>query len=166
MDPVRAHNPRQAGFTLLEIMVVLILIGISTAFVVLNIDRDSDSLAELEARRFASLIEHARDESILSGRPFAVSVDPTDKLYAFLQYDGEWSRIEGDDIFRVRHFPADLDIAFETGGSPDARGLLVIQGLGIMTPFVLTVGGESTRYRVTIDPGGNVVVSNDTNATS
>lgn len=156
---------RQAGFTLLEIMVVVVLIAISATFAVINLDRNNDDIAELEARRFAQLVEHARDESILSGRPYAVQVDPDDRSYTFLQHGEEWTQVENDDVFRRRELPEDLVMAFETSGDTGTEGLLIIEGLGVISPFVLTVRGDTRAYRVSVDEAQNVIVSRETDAT-
>lgn len=155
----------QRGFTLLEMMVVLALVAISVTFVVLNLQRDTDSVAEKEARRFANLIEQARSESILSGRPYAVKVDPDHRTYTFLEHQKDWLVVKNDDMFRPRNFPQDLTISFETTGIPETGDLLVIEGLGEITPFLLTIRGESRLYKVTIDDGQNVVVSSGPNET-
>lgn len=156
----------QSGFTLLEIMVVLALIAISVTFVVLNLQRDTDGAAKLEARRFAGLIEQARSESILSGRPYAVRVDPDHRTYTFLTHQKQWSPVKDDDVFRPRTFPQDLKISFDSTGGPEAAGdLLVIEGLGEITPFVLTIRGDTRLYKVSIDDGQNVVVSSGPNET-
>lgn len=165
-DRVRARlfaARSQAGFTLLEIMVVMVLIAISVTFVVLNLDRDTDGVAELEARRFASLVEQARDESVLSGRPYAVHVDPAARSYEFLQHGEQWSPVDNDDVFRPRHFPEDLAVSFKILDGPESGGLLVIEGLGEITPFMLTVQGDSRRYRVSVDDGQNVIVESEAN---
>lgn len=155
----------QAGFTLLEIMVVVVLIAISVTFAVVSLDRDTDDIAELEARRFARLIEHARDESILSGRPYAVQIDPAKRSYTFLEYGEEWKQVKNDDVFRRRELPEDVDMTFETSSDHGAGGLLVIEGLGVITPFVLTVRGDTRTYEVSVDAAQNVVVTRETDAT-
>lgn len=155
----------QIGFTLLEMMVVTVLIAISATFAVINLERNNDDVAQLEARRFARLVEHARDESVLSGRPYAVQVDPITRSYTFLQYAREWIQIENDDVFRRRRLPGDLDVAFETPSDPGAGGLLLIEGLGVITPFVLTIRGDTRSYKVSVDEAQNVIVTLETDAT-
>jgi len=141
-------------------MVVVVLIAISASFVVVNLDRDVDRIAEQEARRFALLVEQARDESILSGRPYAVQVDPDDNSYTFLKHDSTWAPVENDDIFRRRELPPDLRVSFATQnqGEPGSRDLLVIEGLGEITPFELTVRGERRAYTVSIGESQDVRV--------
>ncbi|MDZ7841297.1 MAG: GspH/FimT family protein [Gammaproteobacteria bacterium] len=146
-------------------MVVVILIAISATYAVVRLDRGSDDVAELEARRFARLVEHARDESILSGRPFAVQVDPVARSYTFLQYAQEWTQVKHDDVFRRRELPENVDLEFEASSDPGSGGLLVIEGLGVITPFIFTVRGDSRTYKVSVDEAHNVVVALETDAT-
>lgn len=146
-------------------MVVVVLIAISATFAVVNLDRNNDDIAELEARRFAQLIEHARDESILSGRPYAVQVDPVERSYTFLQHDEEWTQVRNDDVFRRRELPEDLEMAFETSEDTGADGLLIIEGLGLISPFIFTVRGDTRSYKVSVDEAQNVIVAREIDAT-
>lgn len=161
VDNANARSSRESGFTLIEILVVMALIAISVTFVLLNLQRDTDGIAKLEARRFAGLIEQARDESILSGHPYAVQVDPRGRTYTFLQHDKQWTEVKNDDVFRQRRFPQDLGISFKTLNGPDSNGLLVIEGLGEITPFILTIRGKSLVYQVSVDNSQNVTIRSE-----
>lgn len=174
----------QRGFTLLEIIVVVLLIAISATFVVVNLERDTDTLARLESERFARLIEQARDESIISGRPYAVSVNPDQNYYEFLRYragddkdkgeaetgddedsdDGEWVPVTDDQdrTFRRREVPVDLNVIFELLAGSGKSGLMVIEGLGDITPFNFMIEGDSRVYAVRLDDNQNVAVSDVT----
>ena len=150
----------QYGFTLLEIMVVVILIVLTVSLVGVNLARDLDQVAELEANRFASLVEHVRDESILSGKIYAIEVDEGQKTYQFLESSQGWQPVARDDVLRQRHFPEYLSIRFDIlqQQKPDRTGFLVVEGLGEITPFRLAVEGEKYMHVVALDDSLNVRV--------
>ncbi len=65
--PAVGPGRRQAGFTLVELLVVLVIIALSSAVVVLSLrDADSSQLDE-EAERLSTLLEMARTEARISG---------------------------------------------------------------------------------------------------
>src|SRR4051812_10272559 len=79
---------RRNGFTLVELMVVLVILGLATAAVVLSMPEQGGSV-EAEAERFAARAKAARDEAIVQSRPVALTVD--DGGYGFAQRrGGEW----------------------------------------------------------------------------
>jgi general secretion pathway protein H len=67
------RTKRQYGFTLVELMVVLVIIGLVAAAVVLAIPEAGGSLAG-EADRFAARAKAARDTAILESRAVAVQI--------------------------------------------------------------------------------------------
>lgn len=140
-------------------IVVVLLIAISATFVVVNLDRGSDKVAELEARRFAELLEQARDESILSGRAHAVAVNAAANSYEFMRHQEEWIPIDDDDMFRRRRIPEDLNVSLQLSGGPGGPDMLVVDGLGEITPFELSIRGESRVYTVSLDVNQNLAVT-------
>ena len=64
---------RTGGFTLIELMVVLVIIGLAGAAVLLAIPEAGGSLAG-EAERFAARASAARDTAILESRPVALQI--------------------------------------------------------------------------------------------
>ncbi|AMO58281.1 type II secretion system minor pseudopilin GspH [Endozoicomonas montiporae] len=102
------------GFTLLEIMLVLLLLGLATSVVVPNITFSNGS-AELQraAERFAALVETAHEEAILSGRDLGVVINDND--YEFVQFGEEgWESITQDRLLR----PATLEENFRMRFTP------------------------------------------------
>ena len=65
----------ERGFTLVELMVVLVIIGLATAAVMLAIPDQGGSL-QAEAERFAARAKAARDSAIVESRPAALIVGP------------------------------------------------------------------------------------------
>ena len=64
-----AARARQAGFTLLELLVVVAIIAIASAGVSFALRDSADTQLEREAQRLAALLESARAQSRTSGRP-------------------------------------------------------------------------------------------------
>lgn len=64
---------RRNGFTLVELMVVLVIIGLAAAAVMLAVPEAGGSLAG-EADRFAARAKAARDTAILESRAVAVQI--------------------------------------------------------------------------------------------
>jgi general secretion pathway protein H len=79
---------RERGFTLIELMVVLFIIGLVAGAVVLALPGDSAALSE-DADRFAARVAAARDEAVVSARPIAVWIAPSG--YGFdARQDRQW----------------------------------------------------------------------------
>ena len=72
----RAATAREAGFTLIEVMVVMALIAIATALVSLALRDGNQSRLEEEGARLSALLESARTQARVSG--IAVSWAPAD----------------------------------------------------------------------------------------
>lgn len=64
---------KNEGFTLIELMVVLVIIGLAGAAVMLAMPEAGGSLAG-EAERFAARAKAARDTAILESRPVALQL--------------------------------------------------------------------------------------------
>lgn len=96
---------RQAGFTLIEMMVVLIIIGIVISTIVISIKTDDiGEHMKIEMNRLQALVRLAREEAILQGQVMALAVG--EKSYRFDVKDIEkdtWSAMQDDQVFRERN---------------------------------------------------------------
>ena len=96
------------GFTLLEIMVVMVLIGILSSLAVLSIGGGPrDRLAE-EGRRLAALVELHQQEAILTGEVRGIQFDKQGYAILGLDEQGSWRSLDATNSL-IRHaLPEDI----------------------------------------------------------
>ena len=79
------------GFTLVELMVVLVIIGLMSGVVVMTM-ADPRGRISSDIDRFAGRVHAARDSAIIAGRPVALWVSPN--AYGFeKRFEGAWQPI-------------------------------------------------------------------------
>ena len=65
------------GFTLLEVIVTLLIVGLAVGLTVPTIGRSADGIkARAEVARFSAILRHTRERAITSRTPHAVVIDP------------------------------------------------------------------------------------------
>lgn len=98
------------GFTLLELLVVIVIIGVMVSVVTLSIGLlGPDREVEEETRRFWAVVRQAREEAELQSIDLAVFVGATE--YEFLRFDtrrNEWQPVVDDKLYAQRALPEGL----------------------------------------------------------
>lgn len=86
---MRVVKNKSRGFTLIEIMVVVVIVAILMGAVTLSFPRTGDDLLKQQAERFTALLGLAQDEAILQSRDLAIAFG--DERYLFFRRDqGNW----------------------------------------------------------------------------
>lgn len=102
-----------AGFTLLELMVVLVIIGVIFSFAVLSIGGDKYGEAmEREARRLAAVVDMASDEAVLLGEEVAIRF--FDDSYEFLVLrNNTWVAPDDGNLMKLHQLPVGIVLQLE-----------------------------------------------------
>ncbi len=91
-----ASIKKYAGFTLLEILIVVAIMGVVLGLVGLNFDRNLDTVAHNEAKRFARVLNYTKEYSAYTGRILSLRLDKKRNTYFFLYVDPvqqNWNRL-------------------------------------------------------------------------
>ena len=77
---------RSRGFTLVEILVVVVIMAVVISLAVLSIGvTGRDSQLDEESRRIEGLVDILHERALLEGRDFGLRIEPT--AYEFVVYD-------------------------------------------------------------------------------
>ena len=158
------HNLVPArGFTLIEILVVLVIVGVVLATVVVKVLPDDRQALQQETSRLALLLEHARDEAFVSGRSIAWSAE--DGAYAFWRRDQErkWQPLTGNEVLRERHFPSSVILTGLTINRVEVATSerLIFSPSGLNAPFEAVLVLHDQRLVLAGDNTGRVKVRDD-----
>jgi general secretion pathway protein H len=128
------------GFTLVEMMVVVAIIGLLAGAVVLSMP-EVDGGLRVEAERFAARAKAAQEAALIDSRATSLSVDASGYMLA---------RSEGGAWRELARFP------WEGGTQPDVAagaGRTVFDATGIAEPLELRLrrGGEAVRIVIGSD---------------
>ena len=100
----------QQGFSLLELLVVIVIISILFTYTTLAIRGTSpEELIQTEAQRLDRLLQLATEEAILKGMEYGLEFKTSS--YRFLVYAEEsWQPLEADKLLRERMLPQNMEI--------------------------------------------------------
>jgi general secretion pathway protein H len=152
-------NAAERGFTLLELLVVLVIAGLTLGMVSFNAMPSEHQVLQQEAQRIGLLLQLARDEAILRNAPVAFEADG--ERYHFLIRKGVvWENLQGDDMLRERDFKrAPLGLAIDPPQPGPPLPLRVVLGREpVDKPFALTLSYGESAVTLRADGIGHYVV--------
>lgn len=155
-------NPSFNGYTLVELLVVVLIVGLLAGLLVLRFNQSPGKQVQQEAARLLQLIHLASDEAQVSGDEYALLLNRSG--YRFLRYSGQNNRwiSPKDTLFKERSLPGAMALTLwidnqevELASVPtptEPAGLALITAEGDATerqPLILLASsGERERYRI------------------
>lgn len=106
------------GFTLIEVMVVIVLVGVMASVLQFTASgNEPDRQLQKESERFAAVFNMAAEYSLLNNIELGLVVE--DNIYQFLGFDGEiWQPITESEILTPYTLPEGINITLTLDGLP------------------------------------------------
>lgn len=158
---------RGKGFTLVEILVVMLIIAVIISLAVLSVSSTGrDSQLDAESRRIEGLVDLLHERALLEGRDFGLRIEPA--AYEFVAYDARrnrWLMMDQDNEFRHRELPKGISFQLQldsqtvviktidrnlsNGDPPGPQIAIAASGEG--TPFRLILLRDATHAKAVVD---------------
>jgi general secretion pathway protein H len=152
MAPISAIGERgsERGFTLVEVLVVLLILSLATSFVLVTLPDARPSLT-VEAERFAARLQRAREEAIFTNRTVEIRI--TAEGYGFdVRQAGErvpLATLPFEDTLWTEDTTALLQGA-------DSSSRIGFDSTGFATPARVDLFRADGHVRVVLEPSGKV----------
>jgi general secretion pathway protein H len=153
---------RQRGFTLIEILVVVVIIALMAAVMTVAVGAlGGDRQIEEEADRIADVLSVTLEQAELEGRDYGLRIEPDG--YEVMVFDGRrgWTPAGGDRWFERHGLPPGLSVSLEAEGrlvllrkaeTPESRLPQVITfSSGDVTPYRITLTRSSSGATNTVE---------------
>jgi general secretion pathway protein H len=136
------------GFTLLELLVVLVVAGIMLTLAAVNLFPDERQALREQGEQLALLLEQAASAARAGGVPLAWSCSRREHRFWRRNAEGEWQRVEGDPLLRPR-----------TLSAPQQLRLLTLDGRPAQAGDLLPLSPETVavRFELRLSDGRNAV---------
>jgi len=159
MKPAPAHLPgrifRQRGFTLLEIMVVVVILALLSAISVLALRQAGDRPHIAEAGRVQAWMQQLADRALLEGVAYGIQLDAApdgdSRLQALVYYRYQWYPLAEPEALQLARGTSLALPSVEDGVRDGLRLPAVVLNEGALLPeetLYLSFSGSDTRFEL------------------
>lgn len=151
MKPPHSIRRHERGMTLVEVMTVLFIIGLTAGLVTLTLpQRPTEEQASAQA--FARVLSEAQEQAIFAGQPIGLQL--TERGYSLVQ----WRQDGWRPTKLAERLPSRLsvDVTSEQSPRPDIWPDLVFDPTGIVEPTAFELRGRGTRIEIELLETGEV----------
>jgi len=138
----------QKGFSLIELLLLTVIVGISLSVVTANLGSDNRDVLNDEALRLVSLLNYASDTSISTGRPLVWEQTPSG--YRFLQRDENldiWKPSLDPHVLKDRQLPEKIHIDSAHNQYGNIRAIFFASS-GVNQPFTIIMSNGEERKMI------------------
>lgn len=137
------------GFTLLEMLVVMIVIGVILSITTLTVgDGGLTKQVEHEAQRLAAVLKLASEQAIIQAEEIGISFDATG--YRFYQLQGQTWQLLQEEVFRPYTFHINISVKLLIDGITPPTSACTEITCAPIPPLLFFSSGEITPYELTI----------------
>ncbi len=142
------------GFTLIEIMVVLIIIGTAATFAVLSFgDFGKSKQAKSAAEQMVQYISLLQQKAILENRLLGITIHPNGyQAKKYIPSKG-WQTINNSRVYQEQPLPNGLQ--FQLSKSMNESVNIVIQTSGDITPFDIYIADTNKKKMIQVHGKAN-----------
>jgi len=118
MSHYAKNTTRQNGFTLIEVMLVIVLVGLMASVVQFNSSSDkAEKTLELSSKRFAGIFDVASEYGLLNNIELGLMIGKNS--YQFLGFDGiNWTDVSDNEMFSRFQLPEGVELVLQLDDLP------------------------------------------------
>lgn len=139
---------KNKGFTLIEIMIVIVIIGITLGFALIAFgDFGKSKRVVFAAEHLVNQINIAQQQAILLTETLGLKITPQN--YQFMRLDNNaWTVPQKNHLFKLTPWPEDTLLQLNAPGTSGPQ--IIFNASGNMTPFTLTFSVNKANPQVMI----------------
>lgn len=149
-------SPGVSGFSLIEVMIVIFVMGMASTVIVLTAP-EPESAIEADARRLKQAIEALQVRAVMLGRGEGLHVDETSAAHVYAEA-GKWIAERGP----ILSFSHGTQIDSDRSSHADQPDIMA-DATGMLLPANLRMSSGTQVINVTVTPEGRVLLDSEGN---